>query len=74
MNSQKEGPDSDDDIIGYREAARLLGVPRGTLYAWTHRKQVPHIRLAARLVRFRRSDLVAFLDARTVPAAVETVR
>lgn len=56
------------DIIGYREAARLLGVPIGTLYAWTHQRKVPHFRLTSRIVKFSRRTLVAWLEMHAVPA------
>lgn len=54
------------DLIGYSEAAALLGVPVGTLYSWTHLKKVPHIRLGPRLVRFSRAGLAAWLSHLTV--------
>lgn len=57
------------DLIGYSEAAALLGVPVGTLYSWTHLKKVPHIRLGPRLVRFSRAGLAAWLRNLTVQPA-----
>lgn len=38
--------------INYRAAARLLGIPVGTLYCLVSQNRVPHIRLSKRLVRF----------------------
>ena len=66
MNAIEEAHDEDIDIIGYRDAARLLGVPVGTLYAWTHQRRVPHFRLAKRLVRFSRRQLLAHLEQHAV--------
>jgi excisionase family DNA binding protein len=57
---------NDDDLIGYREAAQMLGVTPGCLRALVHRLAVPHIRLARRLVRFRRGELQEWLRARSV--------
>ena len=55
--------------LSYQQAASLLGVPVGTLYAWVHQKRVPHIRISGRLVRFDRTELVSWLEGRRVPAA-----
>ena len=48
-------------LMDYAEAARFLGVPKGTLYAWVNGKQIPHIRLSGRTVRFDRKDLERWL-------------
>jgi excisionase family DNA binding protein len=54
------------DIIGYNEAAVLLGVKLSTLYGWVHHKQVPHFRLSGRCVRFSRADLLAWMAGHAV--------
>ncbi len=43
-----------------REAARFLGVSPQTVYAWVERRQIPHLRVMGRNIRFLRSDLKAF--------------
>ncbi len=43
-----------------KEAARFLGVSAQTVYVWVERKQIPHLRVMGRNIRFLRSDLVAF--------------
>jgi excisionase family DNA binding protein len=43
-----------------REAAAFLGVSRQTVYLWVERKQIPHLRLMGRNIRFLRSELEAF--------------
>lgn len=58
------------DLLNYKEAARMLNVPKGTLYAWVHRREVPFVRLGKRLVRFSRSALHAWLNARAITPAV----
>jgi len=58
-------------LLPYPEAAHLLGLKKSTLYALVSRKQVPHIRLGPRLVRFDESELKAWVDARRVPAQPE---
>jgi excisionase family DNA binding protein len=51
-------------LIPYHEAAKLLHVPVGTLYAWVHENRVPHVRLGARTVRFDVAALEAWVRAR----------
>jgi len=43
---------SDKPLMTYQQAAEILGLPRGTLYALVHQNRVPHIRLGRRLIRF----------------------
>jgi excisionase family DNA binding protein len=56
------------EMLSYRDAARMLGVPVSTVYGWAHRRQIPHLRLSSRMVRFRRDELEKWLEARYVPA------
>jgi excisionase family DNA binding protein len=46
--------------IKVREAAIFLGVSPQTVYLWVERKQIPHLRVMGRNVRFLKSDLVPF--------------
>ena len=43
-----------------REAARFLGVSAQTVYLWVERKQIPHLRVMGRNIRFLKSDLEPF--------------
>jgi excisionase family DNA binding protein len=43
-----------------REAAQFLGVSRQTVYLWVERKQIPHLRVMGRNIRFLQSDLEPF--------------
>lgn len=63
---------TDTDLITEPEAARALGVSPGTLKAARlHRLQsnplrdLPHVRIG-RAVRYRRSDIVAWIEANIV--------
>jgi excisionase family DNA binding protein len=53
-------------LLDYPSAAAYLGVPIGTLRSMVSRKQVPHIRLTARVVRFDLAELDAMIEARRV--------
>ena len=56
------------EMLGYHDAAAMLGVPVGTVYAWVSRRRIPHVRLGPRLVRFRRGELERWIEVRRVPA------
>jgi len=43
-----------------RDAARFLGVSPQTVYLWVERKQIPHLRVMGRNIRFLKSDLEPF--------------
>ena len=60
-----------NDIIGYAEAAEVLGVKIGTLYAWTCQRRVPFYRISGRCVRFSRAELLRWLESRAVGVAAE---
>jgi excisionase family DNA binding protein len=43
-----------------RDAATYLGVSLQTVYLWVERKQIPHLRVMGRNIRFLKSDLEPF--------------
>ena len=43
-----------------REAAKYLGVSPQSVYLWVERKQIPHLRVMGRNIRFLKSDLEPF--------------
>jgi excisionase family DNA binding protein len=43
-----------------KETARYLGVSPQTVYLWVERKQIPHLRVMGRNIRFLKSDLDSF--------------
>jgi excisionase family DNA binding protein len=53
------GPPEDNPLT-VREAARFLGVSPQTVYLWVERKQIPHLRVMGRNIRFLKSDLDSF--------------
>jgi excisionase family DNA binding protein len=46
--------------IRVREAANFLGVSPQTVYLWVERKQIPHLRVMGRNIRFLKSELESF--------------
>ena len=43
-----------------KDAASFLGVSPQTVYLWVERKQIPHLRVMGRNIRFLKSDLEPF--------------
>jgi excisionase family DNA binding protein len=43
-----------------KQAAKFLGVSPQTVYLWVERKQIPHLRVMGRNIRFLKSDLDSF--------------
>jgi len=56
------------ELLTREEAAELLGIRPQTLAAWKclGRQGPPYVRVGMRAIRYRRSDLEAWLAARTV--------
>jgi excisionase family DNA binding protein len=46
--------------IRVREAAIFLGVSPQTVYLWVERKQIPHLRVMGRNIRFLKSEVEPF--------------
>jgi excisionase family DNA binding protein len=46
--------------LSVRDAAIYLGVSPQTMYLWVERKQIPHLRVMGRNIRFLKSELEAF--------------
>lgn len=51
---------TDEYPLTVREAAKYLGVSPQTVYLWVERKQIPHLRVMDRNIRFLKSDLDSF--------------
>ena len=48
--------------MGVKQAARFLGVSPQTVYLWVERRQIPHLRVMGRNIRFLKSDLDPFRE------------
>ena len=56
----------EDEILTYSQAAALIGVRVGTIYALVSQKRIPHVRFGRRFVRFSTSELRAWVRSQTV--------
>lgn len=52
-------------LVGYREAAQMLGISPRTLEEWVGRREVPFYRIG-RLVRFSVTDLGDWIETRRI--------
>lgn len=70
MNNERERP-----LLTELQAAEFLGLKPRTLQAWRWSGSGPRfVRLSARAVRYRQSDLDTFVAARLVHSASEEVQ
>jgi len=59
-SDQQISKPKDEHPMNVREAAKYHGVSPQTVYLWVERKQIPHLRVMGRNIRFLRSDLETF--------------
>ncbi|MGH8897532.1 MAG: helix-turn-helix transcriptional regulator [Egibacteraceae bacterium] len=60
-----------EEYLTVKQLAELLQVPVSTIYRWRHLGEGPRgIRVSGRHVRYRRSEVEAFLGERTDPERV----
>jgi excisionase family DNA binding protein len=52
----------DERLMTIAELSAMLGVPIGTLYGWRHRGEGPRGYRVGRHVRYRRSNVEAWLE------------
>jgi excisionase family DNA binding protein len=50
----------DEIPLTVKQAAFYLGVSPETVYLWVERKQIPHLRVMGKSIRFLKSDLAPF--------------
>lgn len=65
MSSTANRLSQSDPLLTADEAARLLRVPRSTLYELVRSRGLPHIRIGERGLRFTRSDLDGWIAENT---------
>lgn len=56
-----------DPLLTIEEVSEWLGIPRGTLYQWRTRKQGPRAIKVGGALRYRRTEVEAYLDQHTDP-------
>lgn len=64
-------PDLIEPLLDAREAAKLLHVPRSTLYELARSRGLPHVKIGRRGLRFTRADLAQWVEQNSVGAKTE---
>nr|BFD65317.1 hypothetical protein HAGR004_03390 [Bdellovibrio sp. HAGR004] len=49
--------------ITYLQVQQMTGLPLGTLYSLVSRKQIPHMRMGTRLVRFNPTEVKKWMKS-----------
>jgi excisionase family DNA binding protein len=62
-----EQAQTQDDVLALDELASWLKVPVGTIYAWRYRGTGPRGIRVGKHIRFRRSDVDAWLETQADP-------
>ncbi len=60
-----------NELISYKEVARILCAPIGTVYALVSQGRIPYIRIGGRFIRFRPADIQAWIAAHQVDVAAD---
>lgn len=60
-----DAPTRTESLLTADEAARLLHVPRSTVYELVRSRGLPHVRIGERGLRFTRSDLGSWIVENT---------
>ena len=60
---------SDENLLREGQAADLLNLSTRTLQAWRNREIGPRFVKAGRTIRYKRSDLLAWIEANTIASA-----
>lgn len=69
-----EEPHLSQPLLDATQAARLLHVPRSTLYELVRSRGLPHVRIGERGLRFTRSDLETWIADNTYGGTARTIR
>ena len=57
--------DENQSLLTPEAVCKWLGIRRSTLYAWVRLRKIPYHKVGS-LIRFRRSDILKWLEAREV--------
>lgn len=55
-----------DNLLTIDELSEWLGVEKSTIYAWTSKKIIPHIKLGKKMLRFRVNEILDWLSEKSV--------
>jgi excisionase family DNA binding protein len=59
---------ADKLLLDIKAVAALTGFSVGTLYHWVSQRRIPVVRISARCVRFRQSDIEEWIAEKLIPS------
>lgn len=62
----------DPILLTVHDVAKLTGLSSGTLYHFISQRRIPFVRISARCVRFRKSDLEGWINRMLVEELART--
>lgn len=62
-NTSLDDTAQSERLLNINEVAMLTGLSAGTLYHFVSQKRIPVVRISQRCIRFRRSDLLSWIEA-----------
>jgi excisionase family DNA binding protein len=64
----------DEQLLTIQEVSKLTALSAGTLYHWVSQKRIPVLRFSSRCIRFRRSDIGAWLAGKLIESGTPPQR
>ncbi len=62
----QDGASRRDEILDDEGAAKFFGIETRTLRLWRRTRGLPHFKITSKVIRYRRSDLEAWMALRRV--------
>lgn len=57
-----------EKLLSIDEVSEILGVTKATIYSWTSRNRIPHVKLSKRLLKFREKEIMDWIAEKSVTA------
>ena len=54
-----------EKLLDIDDVSEMLGVTKATIYSWTSQNKIPHVKLSKRLLKFRATEIMAWIAARS---------
>jgi excisionase family DNA binding protein len=55
-------------LLDIGEVSEMLGVTKATIYSWTSKNKIPHVKLSKRLLKFKEQEIRDWIAGKTVTA------
>jgi excisionase family DNA binding protein len=53
-------------LLSIDDLSAMLGVAKATIYSWTSKNKIPHIKLSKRLLKFKEDEIIAWIEKRSI--------